>query len=158
MRPMTTPRTISTDAHWDALPVGTLARVGYIEHDDDGREIPGGTLSILRVEGDVRANAGDCMLAGGKYWAEVWVWQQGVVAFDPTLLPEPHFEAPVLADQDAAAAVDAAIEDHARRVQELQSTPIADYWKLPREAHPNPTPGRDIIHALRTRGWAPASA
>lgn len=157
MGPMTTARTISTGAEWDALPIGTLARVGYLGDDEDENDHDG-IMSILRVEGDVRANAGDCMLAGGKYWAEVWVWQQGVTVMDPATLPEPEFEAaPDPELTDAVAAVDAAIEDHARRVKALNATPIADYWKIPLEAHPAPTPARDIIKALSALGWAPPS-
>jgi hypothetical protein len=153
----TAARTISTEDSWDSLPVGTLARVHYDNHDDDGAETHGGTMSILRVDGDVRANAGDCMLAGGKYWTEVWVWQQGVVVFNPTALPEPDFEdqyLPPLAS--TVAAVEAAIADHAWRVKEIVSVPDDEYVKIPREARPDRTPALAIIEALQARGWAPA--
>jgi hypothetical protein len=154
---MTTARTISTEEHWDALPVGTLARVAYLEHNEDtGSETDGGTMSILRVDGDFRANAGDCMLAGGKYWSEVWVWQQGVTALDTTVIPEPDFDDSAdPAHGDAVAAVDAAIAAHTQRVADLNATPYAEYVKLPPEAHPSPSPARYIVEALTARGWAP---
>jgi hypothetical protein len=155
---MTIARTITTGTEWDLLPVGTLARVGYLEHDDDGNEVDEGkTMTILRVEGDFRANAGDHMLAGGKYWSEVWVWQQGVVAFDPTTLPEPDFEADY--DQSMTStvlAVEAAIADHALRVKEICEMPYDDYEKTPRGARPTRTPAMPVIEALKVRGWAPA--
>jgi hypothetical protein len=149
-------RTITTEAEWEALPVGTLARVGYIEHDDDGNEVDEGkVMSVLRVEGDARANAGDCMLAGGKYWSEVWAWEQGVTAMDPTALPEPGFETPGSSLKDAVAAVDAAISAHTERVEAFNKTPYSEYVKLPPDAHPAPTPARDIVVALQVRGWGP---
>lgn len=153
---MTTARTITTEAEWDALPVGTLARVGYIEHDDDGNELDGTkTMSVLRVEGDFRANAGEYMLAGGKYWAEIWAWEQGVVAFDPATIPEPGYGEP---DPliSAVEAVDAAITYHAGRVTALGKMPYREYIELPPEAHPAPTPARDVVDALTALGWAPA--
>lgn len=154
---MTTARTINTGEHWDSLPVGTLARVGYIDTDDDGHESIQGTMTILRVEGDFRANAGDYMLAGGKYWAEVWVWQQGATVIDTATIPEPDYDAaPDPANVSAAEAVNAAITAHAQRVAELNNTPYSEYVKLPPEAHPDPTPARDIVEALAARGWAPA--
>lgn len=155
MGPMTIARTISTEAEWDALPVGTLARVGYLGDDEDEND-QDGIMSILRVDGDFRANAGDCMLAGGKYWAEVWVWQQGVTVFDPTVLPEPDFETPDPSLDDAVAAVDAAIKDHARRIKDFGNTPVRDYFNLPSESHPDRNPARAIVEALQARGWAPA--
>ena len=158
MRPMTIARTITTGTEWDLLPVGTLARVGYLEHDDDGSEVDEGkTITILRVEGDFRANAGDHMLAGGKYWSEVWVWQQGVSVLDTTTLPEPEYgDTPDALHASAVEAVDAAITAHAKRVSDLGNTPYGEYVKIPREAHPNPTPAQDIVDALILRGWAPA--
>jgi hypothetical protein len=73
MWPMAELRYIETEAQWDAalyafgkspLPVGTLARVGSIEHDD------------------------------GKYWAEIWGWENGTHAADTAAIrdedaPEP---------------------------------------------------------------------
>jgi hypothetical protein len=154
---MTIARTISTEAEWENLPIGTLARVRYLEHDDDGNEVDEGkSMSILRVDGDARANAGDCMLAGGKYWSEVWMWEQGVTVIDPATLPEPEFETPDPSLTDAVAAVDAAIAGHAERVARLNKTPYSEYLNLPPEAHPAPTPARDIVEALQARGWAPA--
>lgn len=89
MGPMTELRYIENEAQWEALPVGTLARVGYIEHDDDGNEVDEGKkMTILRVDGDVRTNVGDYMLAGGKYWSEVWVWEQGAHAVDTAMIPD----------------------------------------------------------------------
>jgi hypothetical protein len=41
-------RYIATEQEWDALPVGTIAKVGYIETDDDGHENDGGTMIVLR--------------------------------------------------------------------------------------------------------------
>lgn len=80
---MTIALTISTEEEWQALPIGTLARVGFIDFDDDGNETEGGIMSILRVPGDFQANAGDYMLAGGRYWSDIWGWEQGVTAHDP---------------------------------------------------------------------------
>lgn len=46
------------------------------------------------MEGDVSINLDDYMLAGGKYWSEVWVWEQGAHAVDTAAIraedaPEP---------------------------------------------------------------------
>ncbi|WP_422759231.1 hypothetical protein [Paenarthrobacter sp. C1] len=113
-------------------------------------------MTILRVPGDVRANAGDCMHAGGIYWTEIWGWEQGAVALNTATIPEPEFDdADDPASTDAIKAVDAAIADHAQRVAELSATPYSDYVKLPSEAHPDETPARDIIEVLSARGWAP---
>jgi hypothetical protein len=153
---MTIARTITSDTEWDLLPVGTLARVDYMDTDDEGHESIEGTMTILRVEGDFRANAGDYMLAGGKYWAEVWVWQQGITVMDTSTLPGPDYSAPRTSVTDAVAAVDAAITGHTKRVEELKQTPFREYVKLPPEAHPAPTPAQDIVDSLTALGWAPA--
>ncbi|QOT19543.1 hypothetical protein [Paenarthrobacter sp. YJN-5] len=153
---MTTARTIRSEAHWDSLPIGTLARVGYIDHDDDGNEADGGTMTILRVEGNFRANAGDYMLAGGIYWTEIWGWEQGTVVLNTSTIPEPEFDDTADPSHlDAIRAVDAAIAGHAQRVADLNATPYAEYVKIPREAHPNESPAQDIVEALAAHGWAP---
>lgn len=155
---MTIARTISNEAHWESLPIGALARVGYIEHDDDGNEVDEGkTMTVLRVPGDVRANAGDYMLAGGKYWSEIWGWEQGTVVLNTAMIPEPDFDdAADPSRADAIKAADAAIVAHAQRVADLNATPYSEYVKIPREAHPNESPAQDIVEALAARGWAPA--
>lgn len=160
MGPMTTARTITTEAEWESLPIGTLARVRYLEHDDGGNEVDEGkSMSILRVEGDARANAGDCMLAGGQYWSEVWVWEQGVTVIDPSTIPGPDDnQTAEPSPADAVAAVDAAIAEHAKRVEAFNKTPYAEYLKLGPEAHPDPTPARGILQALSSLGWAPPAA
>ena len=153
---MTDLKYIETEAQWDALPVGTLARVGYIEHDDDGNEIDESKkMTILRVEGDFRANVGDYMLAGGKYWTEVWVWEQGAYAVDTATIPdedEPQKPASVV---EAEAAVDAAIAAHQQKIKEVNSTPYSEYVKIPKELLPPESPARDIVEALSAAGWAP---
>lgn len=148
-------RTITTEQDWEALPVGTLARVGFIEHDDDGNETEGGTMTILRVDGDVTVTVGDYMLAGGRYWSEVWVWEQGVTVLDTATITEPEYTDASQSLTSAVEAVDAAIAAHAQRVVEFNQTPYSEYVKLPPEAHPAPTPARDIVGALATLGWTP---
>jgi hypothetical protein len=153
-------RTITTEDEWESLPVGTLARVGFIEHDDDGNETEGGTMTILRVAGDYQATAGDCMLAGGRYWSEAWIWEQGATALDTATIPEPDWPGAPKdpAAETAEAAVDAAIAGHAKRVEAFNKTPYSEYVKLGPEAHPAPTPARDIVEALSDLGWAPPAA
>lgn len=162
MGPMTSLRYIDTETEWDALPVGTLARVRYIEHDDGGAEVDEGkSMTILRVEGDFRSNAGDYMLAGGKYWAEVWVWQQGVHAVDTAEIPEPVWEpglAPATAALELAESfitVHDAIENHKARLKAIDKTPISEYLRIPTEDLPPKSPAVEIVNALRARGWTP---
>ncbi|QOD06081.1 hypothetical protein [Pseudarthrobacter sp. BIM B-2242] len=158
---MTELRYIETEAQWDALPVGTLARVGYIEHDDNGNEIDDGKkMTILRVEGDFRANVGDYMLAGGKYWAEVWGWEQGTHAVDTAAIrdedaPEPE---KVSQSEEAESVVDAAIAAHQETLKEFNNTPYSEYVKIPQELHPPESPARTIVEALTAAGWAPPPA
>jgi hypothetical protein len=155
---MTELRYIDSEAQWDALPVGTLARVGYIEHDDDGNEIDEGKkMTILRVEGDVRTNVGDYMLAGGKYWSEVWNWEQGTHAVDTAAIrdedaPVPQKPASV---EEAEAVVDAAIAAHQEKIKEMNRTPYEDYLKIPKELLPPESPASTIVEALSAAGWAP---
>lgn len=160
MGPMTTARTITTEAEWESLPIGTLARVRYLEHDDGGNEVDEGkSMSILRVDGDARANAGDCMLAGGQYWSEVWVWEQGVTVIDPSTIPGPDDnQAADPSPADAVAAVDAAIAEHAKDVEAFNKMPYSEYLKLGPEARPDATPARGILQALSSLGWAPPAA
>lgn len=83
-------KAIDTEEEWEAQPIGTLARVGFIEHDDNGNEVDGGIMTIIRVEGDITVTVGNYMLAGGRYWSEVWVWEQGAAVIDTaTVLSEP---------------------------------------------------------------------
>ncbi|MFD0046982.1 hypothetical protein ACFVGV_17510 [Pseudarthrobacter scleromae] len=159
---MTELRYIETEAQWDALPVGTLARVGYIEHDDNGAEIDEGKMMIiLRVEGDFRANVGDYMLAGGKYWSEVWGWEQGATALDTAEISEPVWApglAPTTAAQELAEAyltVHDTIEDHKARLQAIDKTPISEYLRIPTEDLPPKSPAVEIVKALQSRGWTP---
>jgi hypothetical protein len=158
---MTIARTISTEEEWNTLPIGTLARVGFIEHDDDGNETEGGTMTILRVAGDFQANAGDYMLAGGRYWSEVWVWEQGATALDTAAIPEPVWSpglAPTTAAQELAEAfitVHDTIESHKIRLKAIDKTPISEYLRIPPEDLPPKSPARDIVEALQARGWTP---
>ena len=126
-----TVRTITTQTEWESLPIGTLARVGYIEHDDNGNEVDEGkTMSILRVEGDASANAGDCMLAGGKYWSEVWSWEQGTTAVDTATIPEPVWPGtlPESPSEDAAeSAIHHAITGHQELLEEMGHMPVSEY-------------------------------
>lgn len=159
---MTIAHTITTEAEWEALPVGTLARVRYLEHDGDGNEVDEGkTMSILRVDGDVRANAGDCMLAGGQYWSEVWVWEQGVTAVDPAAIPAPVWApglAPTTDAQELAEAfltVNDTIENHKARLKAIDKTPVSEYLRIPIEDLPPKSPAAEIVEALQARGWTP---
>ena len=153
---MTIARTITNEAEWDSLPIGTLARVRYLEHDDDGNEVDEGkSMSILRVDGDVRANAGDCMLAGGQYWSEVWVWEQGVTVFDPSTIPDPGYEeTPNPSVADAEAAVDAAITGRREMLAGLDQMPVAEYAKIPEADLPPESPAKAVIKALQNLGWS----
>lgn len=156
MMPMTELRYIETEAQWEALPVGTLARVGYIEHDDSGAEIDEGKkMTILRVEGDVRANAGDYMLAGGQYWSEVWVWEQGAYAVDTAAIRDEDAPQKPASVDEAVAVVDAAIAAHQEKLVEINNTPYSEYLKIPQELLPAESPARTVVEALSAAGWAP---
>lgn len=164
-------RTINTEEEWDTLPVGTLARVGYIEHDDDGNETEGGIMTIVRVDGDVTVTVGDYMLAGGRYWSEVWVWEQGVTAADTaTILPEPMYGPTDLSPDPIQAAlqvIESAAVERAQpaavlgKLQELGWAPPPVYpegvqvWTIsgaPRHTCPCPTDRRTNSSAP-TSGW-----
>lgn len=129
--------TINTEEEWEAQPVGTLARVGYIDHDNDGNETDGGIMTIIRVDGDVTVTVGDYMLAGGRYWSEVWVWEQGAAVIDTArVLSEPlHGPATISANPIEAgvqvleaAAVERAQPDAVLgRLMDLGWTPPATY-------------------------------
>lgn len=110
-------REIDTEEDWEALPVGTFAKVYCFEADDQGNESDTLTVYVTRVEGDARANIGDHWLAGGKWWSDVWVWQQGVVVIDlaealvdPVFGPDNLPEDPI---QAAEAVVEAAATERA---------------------------------------------
>ncbi|NSX37152.1 hypothetical protein HTS88_12150 [Pseudarthrobacter oxydans] len=79
---MAAAREIETEEQWEALAVGTLAKVYCMEVDDQGVESDTLTVYVTRVEGDARANIGEYWLAGGKWWSDVWHWQQGVLVVD----------------------------------------------------------------------------
>lgn len=151
---MTKLRYIDTEAQWEALPVGTLARVGYIEHDENGNEIDEGkVMTMLRVDGDFRANVGDYMLAGGKYWTEVWGWEQGAHAVDTATIADE--DTPRAAPLEAAeATVDAAITAHQARLDALNAMPVSEYRKLREDDLPPDSPAGTIIEALTAVGWA----
>lgn len=68
--------TVSGQSEWDALPIGTIARLDTIEFDDDGDE-KDIVIFVLRVESEIRVDAGPYMLAGGKYWENAFEWDQG---------------------------------------------------------------------------------
>lgn len=158
MGPMTIARTITTEDEWKALPIGTLARVGFIEHDDDGSETEGGTMTILRVAGDFQANAGDYMLAGGRYWSDIWGWEQGATALDTATIPDPVWPSTPQQDasEDAAeAAVDAAITGHQELLAQLDQMPVGEYVKIPESDLPPESPATAAIKALQDLGWAP---
>lgn len=74
-------------------------------------------MYVIRVEGDFRANAGDYWLAGGKWWDDVWNFQQGVAVVqlaealsDPVLGPDHLPEDPI---QAAEAVVEASATERA---------------------------------------------
>lgn len=110
-------RDITTEEQWKALPVGTIAQVYCFEIDDQGLESDTLTMYVIRVDGVFRANAGDYWLAGGKWWDDVWNFQQGVAAVqisdvlsDPVFGPNSLPEDPV---QAAEAVVEAATTERA---------------------------------------------
>ena len=72
-------REIQDRDEWNQLPVGTAARVETFEEDDDGsqKDI---TVFLIRVEADVRVDAGQVMLAGGNSWRHAWDWAEGCTA------------------------------------------------------------------------------
>ncbi|MET4143815.1 hypothetical protein [Arthrobacter sp. UYCo732] len=148
---------ITTAEDWESQPIGTLARVGYIEHDDDGADVDEGKkMTILRVEGDVRTNIGDYMLAGGKYWAEVWGWENGAYAIDSASIPDEEDSSQASdAVQNAVAIVDEAIRVHEQRVRDINNTPYSEYVKIPQELLPPKSPARAVVEALSAAGWAP---
>lgn len=111
---MTAVREIETEEQWEALAVGTLAKVYCYEADDQGAESDTLTVFVTRVEGDARANIGDHWLAGGKWWSDVWAWQQGVVVIDvaealvdPVFGPDNMPENPVAAAEEVLRAATA---------------------------------------------------
>lgn len=160
MRSMTiTARHITTEAEWEVLPVGTLSRVGYLEIDDDGHESDTLTMFVIRVEGDFRANAGDYMLAGGKYWSEVWVWQQGATALDTATIPEEDWPGTVpvgSSEEDAEAAIHHAITGHQDLLEEIDHMPVDEYRKIPESDLPPDSPAKVVLAALQDLGWTPA--
>lgn len=68
--------TVSGQPEWDALPIGTVARIDTVEVDDEGAE-KDIIIFALRVESEIRVDAGPYMLAGGKYWEVAFEWDQG---------------------------------------------------------------------------------
>lgn len=69
-------REISDQAEWDALPVGTAARIETFNMLEDGTEVDL-TVFVIRVEGDVRCDVGPYMLAGGRHWCIAFDWGEG---------------------------------------------------------------------------------
>lgn len=69
-------REVSGQPEWDALPIGTIARLDTIDVDDEGDE-KDIVIYVLRVESEIRVDAGPYMLAGGKYWEIAFEWDQG---------------------------------------------------------------------------------
>lgn len=69
-------REISEQAEWDALPVGTAARIETFNMLEDGTEVDL-TVFIVRVEGNVRCDVGPYMLAGGLHWSAAFDWGEG---------------------------------------------------------------------------------
>lgn len=61
---------------WQGLPLGTVARVETFEELDDGtqKDI---IVYVLRVDADIRVDAGPYMLAGGSQWRYAWEWAEG---------------------------------------------------------------------------------
>ncbi|MCC3292454.1 hypothetical protein [Arthrobacter sp. zg-Y1110] len=78
-------RKVSDQSEWDQLPVGTVARIETVEVDDDGGETDI-IIFVLRVEGDIRVDAGDYMLAGGKHWHIAFEWDQDALVAPVTEL------------------------------------------------------------------------
>jgi hypothetical protein len=119
-------REIETEEQWEALPVGSLAKVYCMEIDDQGVESDTLTVFVTRVEGDTRANIGDYWLAGGKWWSDVWVWQQGVIVVDAAeVLVDPVFGPNELPEDPVAAA-----EEVLRAAAVERATPEAVVGKL----------------------------
>lgn len=119
-------REIETEEQWEALSVGTLAKVYCFETDEQGNESDTLTVYVTRVEGDARANIGDHWLAGGKWWSDVWAWQQGVVVIDVAeALVDPVFGPDNLPENPVAAA-----EEVVRAATAERATPGAVVGKL----------------------------
>ncbi|HEX9089770.1 MAG TPA: hypothetical protein VF867_19920 [Arthrobacter sp.] len=153
-------RTITTEAEWESLPVGTIARVGYIDHDDDGNEIDGGIAFVIRVDTDMRVNVSDYWLCGGKWWSDVWNWEQGVTVADlATLLPETHWPGTVAVStsaDDAEAVIHHTITGHQNLLEEMDHMPVDEYRKIPEADLPPESPAKAVLAALQGLGWAPA--
>lgn len=64
---------------WNALPVGTATRVETFKEDEDGNQ-KDIIVFLIRVEADVRVDAGQVMLAGGNSWRYAWDWAEGCTA------------------------------------------------------------------------------
>lgn len=152
---------ITSEEQWEAQPVGTLARVGFIEHDDNGNEVDEGkTMTILRVDGDITVTVGTYMLAGGRHWTDVWVWEQGVDVIDTTTIMAgtgTSAEDGATAAADIEDVVDAAIAGHKKFHDDLMEIPARNYMSIPTAELPPRSPAKAIVRALRDNGWAPSS-
>ena len=151
-------RTISTRNEWEALPVGALARVGYIDHAEDGSDIDGGIMFAIRVDGDIQTKAGDYMLAGGRYWSETWGWENSVTVADlDALLPDRTGPEPVPGTADAVSVIETAIAAHTKRHEDMMQMPVRKYRLIPADELPPVSPASAVLEALTSRGWAPAA-
>ena len=74
-------REISEQAEWNALPVGTAARIQTLDILEDGTD-KDLTVFVVRVEGDVRCDVGSYILAGGRHWSIAFDWGEGGVVAD----------------------------------------------------------------------------
>lgn len=75
------PKEISDQDTWNALPAGTAARVETFDYAEDGSE-KDIIVYLVRVEPDIRLDAGDMILAGGKHWEDSWEWAEGFAVID----------------------------------------------------------------------------
>ncbi|GGH97187.1 hypothetical protein ACFFGR_18050 [Arthrobacter liuii] len=94
------------------------------------------------------------MLAGGKYWAEIRGWEQGAYAVDTAAIRDAATP-PSQSDASAEAAVDEAIADYNRALDDMNRMSRKDILS-PDLQGPGRSPAKRIIEALSALGWAPA--
>lgn len=141
---------ITTQAVWEALPVGTVVSFDYLETgegDDDDR-----TMTVIRVAEPVLAAAGQHRLAGGPHWSDMWHYQQGVTVLElsPVVQPTPEFKDALIQAQIAAKDT---FLDNRYEAEKFSELPYQE--RLKPEITPPPMPWMAIVAKLVELGWAP---
>lgn len=141
---------ITTQAVWDALPVGTVVSVDYFETGEPGEDEQ--TMTVIRVAENVLAAAGQHRLAGGAHWSDMWHYQQGVTVLElsPVVQPTPEFQDALIQAQIAAKE---AFQDNRWEAEKFGRLSYEERMKP--ENVPPPMPWMAIVAKLVELGWAP---